>query len=168
MHWGGTGVAWPAPWRVHVPRHLWRSPLLIFPLVHGPHGALDVLHTHEALVQAEVVPHGVLGVQGQGLRGSRLGPAPLRRAHAFPRPGTSRGGARPEDTRPQGIEGPSPAPGSRGLPVSSLLTAHFFVCPPSSPCQILENSVYQLNDMELATLCFPVVINQTRRCYWGC
>lgn len=42
------------------PRHLWRSPLLILPLIHSPHGAFDVLHTHKALVQAEVVPHGIL------------------------------------------------------------------------------------------------------------
>lgn len=61
-----TLVGAPCTGPAHVPRHLWRSPLLIFPLVHGPHGALDVLHTHETLVQAEVVPHGVLGVQGQG------------------------------------------------------------------------------------------------------
>lgn len=59
-----TRVAAPAQVWAHAPGHLWRSPLLILPLVHGPHGALDVLHAHEALVQAEVVAHGVLGAQG--------------------------------------------------------------------------------------------------------
>lgn len=58
-----TPWVYPAQVRAHIPRHLWRSPLLVLPLVHSPHGTLDILHTHEALVQAEVVPHGVLGVQ---------------------------------------------------------------------------------------------------------
>lgn len=49
----------------HAPRHLWRSSFLVLPLVHSPHGTLDVLHAHEALVQAEVVSHCILGVQGQ-------------------------------------------------------------------------------------------------------
>lgn len=47
----------------HIPCHLWWPPLLILAFVHSPHSALDVLHAHEALVQAEVVPHSVLGVQ---------------------------------------------------------------------------------------------------------
>lgn len=34
----------------HTPRHLWRSSFLVLPLVHSPHGTLDVLHAHEALV----------------------------------------------------------------------------------------------------------------------
>lgn len=64
----GSG-AWRRPgevWGVaHAPRHLWRSSFLVLPLVHSPHGTLDVLHAHEALVQAEVVSHCILGVQGQ-------------------------------------------------------------------------------------------------------
>lgn len=67
----GVGVSWLLPpgqvhptqlW-MHVPCHLWRSPLLILPLVHSPHGTFDVLHADEALVQAEVVAHGILWVQ---------------------------------------------------------------------------------------------------------
>ena len=33
---------------------------MILDLVDGPDGALDVLHAHEALVQRQVVSHGVL------------------------------------------------------------------------------------------------------------
>lgn len=33
---------------------------MVLVLIHGPHGALDVLHAHEALVQAQVVADGVL------------------------------------------------------------------------------------------------------------
>lgn len=44
----------------HPPCHLWWPSLLVLVLIHGPHGALDVLHAHEALVQAQVVADGVL------------------------------------------------------------------------------------------------------------
>ena len=33
---------------------------MVFHLVDGPDGALDVLHSHEALVQRQVVPYSVL------------------------------------------------------------------------------------------------------------
>ncbi len=33
---------------------------MVFQLIHSPHCALDVLHPHEALVQAQVVPDRVL------------------------------------------------------------------------------------------------------------
>lgn len=56
-----SGTARPAG--AHVPRHLWRPPFLIFPLIHGPHSPLDVLHADEAFMQAEVVAHGILGIQ---------------------------------------------------------------------------------------------------------
>ena len=36
------------------------SPPVELHLVHRPHGALDVLHPAEALVEGEVVSHGVL------------------------------------------------------------------------------------------------------------
>lgn len=62
--WAGSGRAGTAySARAHIPCHLWRSPFLIFPLIHSPHGPLDVLHTDETLVQAEVVAHGILGMQ---------------------------------------------------------------------------------------------------------
>lgn len=56
-------VAASAQGWAYVPCHLWRPPLLILALIHSPHGTLDILHTHEALVQAEVVSHSILGVQ---------------------------------------------------------------------------------------------------------
>lgn len=37
-----------------------RAPLVELHLVHGPHGALHVLHAHEALVQRQVVADRVL------------------------------------------------------------------------------------------------------------
>jgi hypothetical protein len=43
---GGTAALWP--------------PAMIFNLVDGPDGALDVLHSHEALVEGQVVSHSVL------------------------------------------------------------------------------------------------------------
>ena len=37
-----------------------RSPSVILNLIHGPDGSFDVLHTHEALVQAQIMTDGVL------------------------------------------------------------------------------------------------------------
>ena len=33
---------------------------MVFHLIHGPDGSFDVLHTHEALVQAQIMTDGVL------------------------------------------------------------------------------------------------------------
>lgn len=54
---GGTGARFS-------PRDLLRPALLVLHLVHRPHRPLHVLHTHEALVEAEVVAHGVLRDRG--------------------------------------------------------------------------------------------------------
>ena len=40
------------------------APLAELGLVHRPHGALNVFHPHETLVQRQVVPYGVLGQYG--------------------------------------------------------------------------------------------------------
>lgn len=133
----------------HVPRHLWRPPLLILALVHGPHSALDVLHAHKALVQAEVVPHGILGVWGQGECSEP--PAPLRQAHMAKSPShrvppplaKGQAGCPREESQPGAKAGLSPAldPGT-----ARVFTAHnlFYDLLPS-PCHVLENAVYQLN-----------------------
>ena len=38
----------------------WGAAAVVFLVVNGPHGALDVLHAHETLVQGQVVADGVL------------------------------------------------------------------------------------------------------------
>lgn len=133
----------------NIPRHLWRPPFLILALIHGPHGALNVLHAHEALVQAEVVPHGILGVRRQG--GCSEAPSPLRQAHTakslshhVPPPlAQGQEGCPREESQPGAKAGLSPAldPGT-----ARVLRAHnpFYDLPPS-PCHLLENPVYQLN-----------------------
>lgn len=49
-----------------LPCHLWWPSLLVLVLVDGPDGSLDVLHAHEALVQAQVVADGVLRAERAG------------------------------------------------------------------------------------------------------
>lgn len=39
---------------------LWAAPVE-FQFIHSPHGTFHVLHTHETLVETEVVSHGILG-----------------------------------------------------------------------------------------------------------
>ncbi len=46
---------------VHLPGHLWWSPLLVFNFIHSPHGPLHVLNTNKTLVQTQVVAHSILG-----------------------------------------------------------------------------------------------------------
>jgi len=72
------------------PCHLWWPSLLVLVLVDGPDGSLDVLHAHEALVQAQVVADGVLRAERAGeLSGTAPapppGPLPLP-PHPPPRP----------------------------------------------------------------------------------
>lgn len=47
-----------------LPRDLLRPAFLVLHLIHCPHCPLHVLHAHKALVQAEVVAHGILRVRG--------------------------------------------------------------------------------------------------------
>lgn len=59
------------------PCHLWWPSLLVLVLVDGPDSSLDVLHAHEALVQAQVVADGVLRAERAGeLSGVALAPPP--------------------------------------------------------------------------------------------
>ena len=59
------------------PCHLWWPSLLVLVLVDSPDGSLDVLHAHEALVQAQVVADGVLRAERAGeLSGTALTPLP--------------------------------------------------------------------------------------------
>lgn len=44
-----------------LPGHLWWSPLLVFHFIHGPDSTFDVLHSHKALVQTQVMAHSILG-----------------------------------------------------------------------------------------------------------
>ena len=40
--------------------HFERSPSAILEVVHRPHGALYILHSHKTFVQAQIVPHCIL------------------------------------------------------------------------------------------------------------
>lgn len=74
----GVSVApGPCPMGKDPPCHLWWPSLLVLVLVDGPHGSLDILHTHKALVQAQVVADGVLQAEQAGeLSGTVLIPLP--------------------------------------------------------------------------------------------
>ena len=55
-----SSLLWPARGYLPCAAASLRPPSVVLDLVDGPHGALHILHPHEALVEAQVVPHGVL------------------------------------------------------------------------------------------------------------
>lgn len=80
---GAEAAAGPCPaGELDPPCHLWWPSLLVLVLVDSPDGSLDVLHAHEALVQAEVVADGILRAEQQ--RAQRHGPRPHPPPHPPP------------------------------------------------------------------------------------
>ena len=55
-----SSLLWPARGYLPCAAASLRPPSVVLDLVDGPHGALHILHPHEALVEAQVVPDGVL------------------------------------------------------------------------------------------------------------